>query len=173
MLAVKIPVATFSISVRYPEISTKYRCTAIRRAAPRRCTAVLCCTVLCGSLCYELKFTTLLAWSCNTCSSPANATLLSRNVQIGIWLTNNAFYLLLVEEVHFSSRYLNNHNTSTLFYIDHNKSKYVKNWWCHVASFSESFAVWHQICQFFRTTHFYSRIKGWQEEITISRGFLS
>ena len=34
MLAVKIPVATFSISVRYPEISTKYRCTAIRRAAP-------------------------------------------------------------------------------------------------------------------------------------------
>ena len=45
MLAVKIPVATFSISVRYPEISTKYRCTAIRRAAP--CAAPLYgCTLL-------------------------------------------------------------------------------------------------------------------------------
>ena len=154
MLAVKIPVATFSISVRYPEISTKYRCTAIRRAAPRRCTAVLCCTVLCGSLCYELKFTTLLAWSCNTCSSPANATLLSRNVQIFDLQTMkpDAFYLL--EEVHFSSRYLNNHTTSTLYYIDHNKSKYVKNWWCQVVSFSESFALWHQICQIFRKLSF-------------------
>jgi hypothetical protein len=152
MLAVKIPVATFSISVRYPEISTKYRCTAVRRrAAPRRCTAVLCCNVLCGSLCYELKFTTLLAWSCNTCSSLANATLLPRNVQIFDLQTMkpDAFYLLLCWRSLFQFKIFKQSYYINII-LDHNESKYVKNWWCQVVSFSESFAPWlpwHQIFQ--------------------------
>ena len=60
MLAVKIPVATFSISVRYPEISTKYRCTAIRRAAPLYGCTLLHCALWVIVLRVEVYHTTCL-----------------------------------------------------------------------------------------------------------------
>ena len=61
MLAVKIPVATFSISVRYPEISTKYRCTAVRRrAAPLYGCTLLHCALWVIVLRVEVYRTTCL-----------------------------------------------------------------------------------------------------------------
>ena len=86
MLAVKIPVATFSISVRYPEISTKYRCTAIRRAAPLYGCTLLHCALWVIVLRVEVYRTTCLILQYmqqpSECYTPIQKCT-------NIWLTNN------------------------------------------------------------------------------------